>query len=659
MPSLSEAERTSMARQARFAYNDMKIPDSDPVWEHVRYRKTNSSGSPTPQPSATKPAAASLPAKVDPPTKRAGGILSTDTKEKNVKPKTKVDISSIKDEGMRSSKVGASAGTRVQEKVVPVHRDDGPSTSSKVGGARKSLDLQARPERSSEPTSKPPAPTQPESRPAQKVPRGRETPVSSLPPKPAVQPGHTKVIDSSSSRVPKNGENGGTTRKNDQGKDSSRDGRVLSSRPDKPDRPSDSDRDRERERDRDRPRDGRIPKGRDSREDFDSDRDRTVRTVKKQRDSREDFVDSDRDRTRVGRIPKRERDVDSDRDRLRDGRVSKERDVREDVVDSGRDRNRDGRIPKKRRQSRDDYEDTDGERGGRRYADGRIPRNKAGEDSDRKAVQKQRDWERGKGKDRSPVEDDRSGSLKRKKPIRDLEDEGMSQAGPQKKGKVSPAPIPSSSRQSRPDLDLSLPKKPDLGPPTHPTLPRQKFKKESSPLPPRAVLPARPITAPPASSAQAQSNSHRHVSSSKLRRKSPIYTSSEDEGEIREDLPRGVVVAPRGSSNSARGFESKPAHAPLAPSALPPPRLPPADVAGLRSRYQKRWQEYIVVYSSLAAERAKTEALLKQEIETDSDWDVDLLDAEELSKLTMKHQTLRADLMEMQRVWTGSVDVSC
>ncbi|KAI0374174.1 hypothetical protein BV20DRAFT_1118773 [Pilatotrama ljubarskyi] len=42
-PSLTPEERTSMSRQARTAYKNLKIPESDPVWGHARYREVGSS----------------------------------------------------------------------------------------------------------------------------------------------------------------------------------------------------------------------------------------------------------------------------------------------------------------------------------------------------------------------------------------------------------------------------------------------------------------------------------------------------------------------------------------------------------------------------------------------------------------------------------------
>ncbi|KAI0355611.1 hypothetical protein OH77DRAFT_1424556 [Trametes cingulata] len=59
-PSLTPEERTSMSRQARTAYKNLKIPESDPVWEHARYREVGStdagpgsSAKPTAGPSAS------------------------------------------------------------------------------------------------------------------------------------------------------------------------------------------------------------------------------------------------------------------------------------------------------------------------------------------------------------------------------------------------------------------------------------------------------------------------------------------------------------------------------------------------------------------------------------------------------------------------------
>ncbi|KAI0645557.1 hypothetical protein C8Q79DRAFT_1070849 [Trametes meyenii] len=38
-PMLTSEERVSISRQARKAYKDLKIPESDPVWQHARYRE--------------------------------------------------------------------------------------------------------------------------------------------------------------------------------------------------------------------------------------------------------------------------------------------------------------------------------------------------------------------------------------------------------------------------------------------------------------------------------------------------------------------------------------------------------------------------------------------------------------------------------------------
>ena len=97
-PKLTEAERTSMARQARLAFKALRIPESDPAWDNVRYRNTAPViGAPSSIPpsvgsssrSSATTSSVSIPAQTEP--KRPLML-------KEIKAKTKPDASRMKGE---------------------------------------------------------------------------------------------------------------------------------------------------------------------------------------------------------------------------------------------------------------------------------------------------------------------------------------------------------------------------------------------------------------------------------------------------------------------------------------------------------------------------------------------------------------------------------
>ncbi|THV08594.1 hypothetical protein K435DRAFT_788017 [Dendrothele bispora CBS 962.96] len=100
-PKLSEADRTRMAREARMALKSLNIPESDPAWDHVKYRATGSTptdkpttqrpSSPAPRPSLSthEPAPTLAPKK---------GVSSKDAKEKKARVKNEPKEIMMKDE---------------------------------------------------------------------------------------------------------------------------------------------------------------------------------------------------------------------------------------------------------------------------------------------------------------------------------------------------------------------------------------------------------------------------------------------------------------------------------------------------------------------------------------------------------------------------------
>lgn len=103
-PTLSESEKTSIARSARIAFQNLGIPESDPVWNHVRFRTsvvTTSSMTHTIDHAQTSADAISLHRKQDV-SKRP--VTSREAKERKHKSKldTKAEVM-MKDESLRAA----------------------------------------------------------------------------------------------------------------------------------------------------------------------------------------------------------------------------------------------------------------------------------------------------------------------------------------------------------------------------------------------------------------------------------------------------------------------------------------------------------------------------------------------------------------------------
>jgi RNA polymerase II elongation factor ELL len=141
-------------------------------------------------------------------------------------------------------------------------------------------------------------------------------------------------------------------------------------------------------------------------------------------------------------------------------------------------------------------------------------------------------------------------------------------------------------------------------------------------------------------------SSSKHNGATKFRRGSEIYTSSEDER------------SPAQTAKSRQVSQAKP-HAPTTiPVAVKKrehqqrPRAPlPKDVDGLRSRYKSTYLPYIRTYQQVVVEKTKLENALNGNF-TDSDGDVDLMDAESLTKLTEEHKLYREELESIQAAYS-------
>ncbi|KAJ7346518.1 hypothetical protein DFH08DRAFT_1080544 [Mycena albidolilacea] len=250
-------------------------------------------------------------------------------------------------------------------------------------------------------------------------------------------------------------------------------------------------------------------------------------------------------------------------------------------------------------------------------------------------------------------------SLKRKKPSQDIDDSDTLPNAVPKRRKTE-GMVPTSTPR-----DLSLPKKPE----TSLSAPRPipKTKREPSPLPsgrpqqkaksdpsshpaPRPSLPPRPTAGSSSSSHHAHAESHSGSKSSaqnhrtslslakRRERRSPIYTSSEDEGAIRDEpiplpTPPATTVHP---PNRARASQSSNPTRPL-----------PTDRTGLRKKYNATYLKYLASYQQLFAQQSKLESLLTSRdgsTISDSDGDVEVLSPEDTMKLKADHKRYEKEL---------------
>ncbi|KAG5637996.1 hypothetical protein H0H81_002357 [Sphagnurus paluster] len=268
------------------------------------------------------------------------------------------------------------------------------------------------------------------------------------------------------------------------------------------------------------------------------------------------------------------------------------------------------------------------------------------------------DSDRERGTDRSikskPQAKQHPGDERRKAEVSALKrkqahlDDPEVRSSPQKKRKTEGgAALPSSGLKPK---DLLLPAKPELVPPQ----PRTKVRKDLSPLPQPPPLPKinKKETPQPSStfddkyspqgsiaSTHSRGRSDSKASTStRARRKSPVYTSSEDEGEIRR---------PRRETQASTALHAR---APSVTQTRTRPREPrplPTDHAGLRARYSATYNDYMAVFSRMVGERSKLDNMLRTRDNgstTDSDGDIELMDADELTRLKGEYKSLHEEL---------------
>ncbi|KAJ7262273.1 hypothetical protein B0H12DRAFT_1321896 [Mycena haematopus] len=281
----------------------------------------------------------------------------------------------------------------------------------------------------------------------------------------------------------------------------------------------------------------------------------------------------------------------------------------------------------------------------------------AGQMKDASPAVESRERERGEITGKEP--------LKRKKTSQDVDEADASYGSVAKRRKTDGMVFTLTSR------DLSLPKKPETSLSASRSLP-SKTKREPSPLPsarpqqraktdpsllppPRSSLSTRPVAGSSSSSSHVRAESHSssktssHRSSSSLSkrrdRRSPIYTSSEDEGGVRDEpiplpTPPATTVHP---SNRLRGSQPSNANRPL-----------PTDRNGLRKKYNATYLKYLTSYQQLFAQQSRLESLLNSRdgsTVSDSDGDVEVLSPEDTMKLKADHKRYEKELESIRAMF--------
>ncbi|KAF9452347.1 hypothetical protein P691DRAFT_233707 [Macrolepiota fuliginosa MF-IS2] len=578
LPGLTESERTSLARSAKLALRDLKIPESDPAWSHVQYRNLNGTASSSvarKQPAnGTAPSKAGQPAE---PPKR--GISSTTAKEKKAtKPKDSGEImmknESIKAPSSRPSTSNSSNRDDDGGRALP---QKPPATRPRPGSGFK---------------AKQPTPTE-----SRDYASGRSPVINGKvvlgEPSGSAQDKDPRRSQPAPSQTAERRSNAAPTQKVEK----LRRDEVTASDTERSDRVRDRERERGRERAlkaKEKEREGR-------------DRERERRERESEREDRErDRRELDRQRERE-RAKRREAELESDRERDRTRKKARERDWSQEREEG--EHSDDSLRPPKRKKMRDSEE----------YG-GRTAMKKRKMDSPLSKNVKPRDL-----------------SLP-KKPDVDLP------SRPKIAKESSPLPPPP-----------RIKKEPSLTP-----LPR--IKKEMSPLPPLPKIKKEPtpiakISAPPAKASSSVSSSQ--LSSSKpkqpikRRRGSDIYTSSEDEGEIRPPIKREPAPSPLPLATNNGRDEISPQ------SRSHTSKVPPVhDHAALRSHYESSYLPYLGNFQMLVGQKAKICNLLKKMDKgssgsvTESDGDGDLLDPDELKKLTSEYYNQHEDLENIQRIFS-------
>ncbi|KAG8214108.1 hypothetical protein J3R82DRAFT_10868 [Butyriboletus roseoflavus] len=534
-PKLTETERIAMSRQARMVFKALKIPESDPAWENVRYRPTAPTiptSVPVPPPmTASNSNRSSASAQME--TKRSA-ITTKDTKLKSKQdaPRQKGEIQ-MKDESTKATVSRVNAIKRAEAERPSTAPDGG--TGAKTVASRRLPGSGYQAKKSPQPslgvTEKSGTPVDARAAPKPSLP-------ASLPqkPSPAVPPTGTHARKTIPTMPPK------PVKKEDE---------------------SDRERDREYERQREREREKRE------------------REKEKQRDEWERVEMEKREKAR-----------------------QKQREATE-----------------REKRQRENVREQEAEQEKRQRDKERIAKERATGDA-------------------VPV-------FKRKTATQDTGetlDDASSKAPLPKRRKLDDGTSVASSALKRRDAESSVPKK---SPHEPSPAPRLKIKKELSPSQASVSKQERRATTSASGSTHKSERPSKMSGSAKPRRRSPIYTSSEDEGEIpqpRKRNPSPPPISDRSTSSDQPPTERTPRHH-RTPRAVYPS---PTDHAALRALYQSQYSNYLGAFSKVVAQKRKIEAMLNG----DSEAEVDVMDPDDLVKLSMEHKSLKTELENIQDIYT-------
>jgi RNA polymerase II elongation factor ELL len=553
---LSESERKSIARAATVAFQNLNIPESDPIWNHVRYRSPTSlnpsTSSDRSKSSASNPAEDRIKKEV---VAKRGISSSRDTKDKKPKPKadSKAEIM-MKDE---------SKPTRAPP---PEVRNDPPRANPAERRANEHTRTASLDNRRNDPAPTRRAPENPDRRPpapelklSKSSSRHDEPSPAASSSKPQRQAERSAAPSVSAPKIAEE--------------------KTLSSQRIKKIR-----------------REGALGGASDSEKERDRPHTQAERAKAKEKMGRRDMDDSPRDEARsASAAAKRKAATDYDNDDFQDTKVQKRRKTEPVLPLAQRERERE----REKERDRDTRKDRDRER--ERERDRDIP--------------KERERERAredKAKDSTPIH-------------KKSQNESRTQTKPAPRASTSAA----ASSKARHDS------------------PSPALKHNLSNNARGGYSPASAV-----SSNLNPSNASHKSGSAKPRRRSPIYTSSEEEEE--EEVPlkttarrpaatkiKPSVPAPAPSSKASRDRE-------------PSSKNLPTDHAALRARYNTSYLEYLTSLQRLMVQKGKLDTMLKSNdlgssgSITDSEGDIELMDAEELAQLTSTHKKLREELQSIQ-----------
>lgn len=367
------------------------------------------------------------------------------------------------------------------------------------------------------------------------------------------------------------------------------------------------------------------------------------------------------DSERPERTRERDRDLKAKEDRVRDkkardtgerdrGRREKgpERGERERIEEERERNKRDRGIERDREKDRErDRMDLERQRNRER-----AKRREAELESDRE-LQKSNKKVRGRewSQEREEGEHSDDGHRLSKRKISDDGYESSSRSGTKKRKTESHPP-----RSTKP-RDFSLPKKPEVDlPPSRPKVTRKgssppplpKISKEST-LPKIKKGPVTKTSIPPAKTSSVSSNQIPNKFKSKRRRPEDIYTSSEDEGEIkikREPVPVSIPTL----NDNHRGERS------VQPRAQAIKPIVTRDCTALGVQFDDSYLPYLSNFQRLLKQKSRIRDLLRKmdqdsvDSVTESDGDSEVLDSEELKKLLSEYQNQHEDLEKIQQI---------